>query len=367
MNLNQRSQFEQLPAELLYEIASYLDFKDLKNLSGVNKTLRDVAFPRIFRHISLPFSGPGVDALNEMAGSRFAKVTKSLRFRVIPSVINVSGKRELRTGVVHPIEKIYPRKEYTYHCERRYLPPNITYEKVAEYMSIISEEQSKLPRGNRALLSLATTLQQFSALEEVGVDWRLKHADTYGLNVVISRCRKRKDLCNKHLLDTIGKAINLRAKDNPITSLQLVSERVWQSIHWYPELDLPDEAFIAIRSLDIQSHGSAIGMLVLRANMPELRSLKMIVYDELDLDDLDGLCRKTRKTLNVLHIETEVFLYHGHMYVLLCNVQACQEIMTFLDKLGKDMSLEEVKVRALDRPEKDMGLLESLLRGESIP
>lgn len=88
MALSHRAQLEQLPAELLFEIASYLDFSSLKSLSTVNRTLRHVASPRMFECISLPFLGSGIDALNEIAGSPLAKAVKSLRFRVVPSLKN---------------------------------------------------------------------------------------------------------------------------------------------------------------------------------------------------------------------------------------------------------------------------------------
>ncbi|KAL1870635.1 hypothetical protein Plec18167_007399 [Paecilomyces lecythidis] len=368
MALSHRAQLEQLPAELLFEIASYLDFLSLENLSNVSWTLRHVAAHRMFKCVSLPFLASDIEALKEMAGSPLAKVVKSLTFRVVPSVKNVSGKRELRKGLVQPIEKIYSRQTYFQDMEQYFLPEDMSYAEIVEHMSTICEEQSKLPKSSRALLSLATTLQQFTALKELGVDWRLDMADPNGLDIVFVRCRKPNNLCNKHLIDMITKVIRLRAKDNPITSLQFSARGTeLVSSASYPDRHLLKDAFMSIRSLHLQAHDGPLRLMAHWADLPELRCLKMTKFRDIDLDTLDRLCRKSAKTLTVLHIETKNFVYRGEHYQLAGHIEYCRPITTFMHKIGKDMSLEEVKVQALNHPEIVRGQLEALLRGETIP
>lgn len=91
MTLSPRGRLDQLPAELLHKIVRHLDFVSLRDLSSTNRTLRDVAIPRLFECISVPFSASGLDILKEVATSLLVKVVKSLQFRVLPRLKNGIG------------------------------------------------------------------------------------------------------------------------------------------------------------------------------------------------------------------------------------------------------------------------------------
>ncbi|KAJ9231445.1 hypothetical protein DTO166G5_6777 [Paecilomyces variotii] len=346
MTLSPRGRLDQLPAELLHKIVRYLDFLSLRDLSSTNRTLRDVAIPRLFECISVPFSASGLDILKEVATSLLVKVVKSLQFRVLPRLKNVCARYKVRTS---PMERIYSRETHIFYEENGWLPQNTTYENVIERMSTICEEQAKLIGNDSELSSLVTVLQQFSAVEELDMRWGTFPADTCGLGTVLKLCIEKHDSCFERFMEVASRTIGLRLKANPITSLQVSACRM-----------LPG-------SLHIRAHDRLLHLLACQVDMSGLKCLK-VTFEALALDILGKLCKRAGKTLAVLHIQTNFLCYNGRRYggtppsIVYHGLD--RQIVIFLHTLGQDMSLGEVSVRIGGYTEEYLRLLESLLRGE---
>ncbi|PYI36387.1 hypothetical protein BP00DRAFT_421730 [Aspergillus indologenus CBS 114.80] len=73
---------EALPGEILYAIFEYLELPTLKEMSRLNKRLRDRALPILFRHIAVDFSQGSIACLNDLAGSNLSSFVTSLEFQV---------------------------------------------------------------------------------------------------------------------------------------------------------------------------------------------------------------------------------------------------------------------------------------------
>lgn len=272
----------------------------------------------------------------------------------------------MRTGVIQPFERIYPRRIYTLDVEKGYLPHNVTYEKAMERMSTIYEEQTKLIENGHALSSLVTVLQQFSALEEFDMRWGTFPTDTHRLDHVLGKCIEKHDPCFKRIMEVISKAVGLRSKGNPIISLQISACGMQPGYYFSCPGRYLRKAFVSIRSLHIRAHDGLLDLLADQVDMPELRCLKITCFYALVLDELGKLCKKAAKTLAVLHIETEILRYDGFEYggPSFEDWIVNREIVTFLHTLGQYMSLGEVRVHVCQYPQGYVKLIESLLRGE---
>ncbi|KAJ9213950.1 hypothetical protein DTO166G4_4395 [Paecilomyces variotii] len=364
MTLSPRGRLDQLPAELLHKIVRYLDFLSLRDLSSTNRTLRDVAIPRLFECISVPFSASGLDILKEVATSLLVKVVKSLQFRVLPRLKNVCARYKVRTS---PMERIYSRETHIFYEENGWLPQNTTYENVIERMSTICEEQAKLIGNDSELSSLVTVLQQFSAVEELDMRWGTFPADTCGLGTVLKLCIEKHDSCFERFMEVASRTIGLRLKANPITSLQVSACRMLPGYDFSCPVRYLQEAFTSIRSLHIRAHDRLLHLLACQVDMSGLKCLK-VTFEALALDILGKLCKRAGKTLAVLHIQTNFLCYNGRRYggtppsIVYHGLD--RQIVIFLHTLGQDMSLGEVSVRIGGYTEEYLRLLESLLRGE---
>lgn len=83
---HQSIQLEILPPEILYKIVDYLHGWELKSLSSVNKWMRDICLPSLFRKVSFEFSKDGFDGLEELLQSHLCSYVASFQY-VVPQLL----------------------------------------------------------------------------------------------------------------------------------------------------------------------------------------------------------------------------------------------------------------------------------------
>jgi hypothetical protein len=83
---HQSIELEILPTEILYEIVDYLHGWELKGLSCVNKWMRGICLPSLFRKVSFEFSEDGFYGLEELLQSHLCSYVASFRY-VVPQLL----------------------------------------------------------------------------------------------------------------------------------------------------------------------------------------------------------------------------------------------------------------------------------------
>ena len=91
MSNHQLIRLEFLPTEILYKIVEYLHGWQVKGLSCVNRRIRDVCLPSLFRKVSFEFSEDGFDGLAGLLQSHLCPFIVSFQY-IVPQLLK-NGKR----------------------------------------------------------------------------------------------------------------------------------------------------------------------------------------------------------------------------------------------------------------------------------
>jgi hypothetical protein len=80
---------ENLPNEILNIIVEYLRKPEIKRVSSVNKRMRDISHPFLFRNFRFTFSKKGLNQLKEILNSKVSYYIISIQY-VVPELLNPS-------------------------------------------------------------------------------------------------------------------------------------------------------------------------------------------------------------------------------------------------------------------------------------
>lgn len=81
---------ENLPNEILNIIVEYLRKPEIKRVSSVNKRIRDISRPFLFRNFRFTFSKKGFNRLKEVLNSLVSCYIISIQY-VVPELLNPSN------------------------------------------------------------------------------------------------------------------------------------------------------------------------------------------------------------------------------------------------------------------------------------
>lgn len=78
---------ENLPNEILHKIVEYLGKREVKCLSSVNKRMRDISQPFLFRNLQFSFTQNGFNKLERVLNSQVSHHIVSIQY-VVPELLS---------------------------------------------------------------------------------------------------------------------------------------------------------------------------------------------------------------------------------------------------------------------------------------
>lgn len=84
--IRQLNGLQMLPTEIFFGVAKYLDKRNLKKLSCVNRRVRDACLPFLFRKVSIEFSNAGFDLLESLLKSHLHRYIASFQY-IVPELL----------------------------------------------------------------------------------------------------------------------------------------------------------------------------------------------------------------------------------------------------------------------------------------
>ncbi|PYI16643.1 hypothetical protein BO99DRAFT_215753 [Aspergillus violaceofuscus CBS 115571] len=144
---------EALPGEILYAIFEYLELPTLKEMSRVNKRLRDRVLPILFRHIAVDFSQESIACLNNLAGSNLYSFVISLEFQV---------SRTTEVNAIPTLDDLEP----DYHTGSEH---KITAEKQLDCFDQSSHRKKRLECEDIDMWQTVQSLRSFPRLRRIKI------------------------------------------------------------------------------------------------------------------------------------------------------------------------------------------------------
>ncbi|GAD97765.1 hypothetical protein PVAR5_6445 [Paecilomyces variotii No. 5] len=161
-----------LPTEILYDIRDLLQMQEIKELSRVNKQLRQICLPSLFQHVEFRFSKSGFEELSDFTESDVCHYTTSFTY-VVPLLLKpeildfdyyTSHIFTFQTyRYVEEAKEIYDLKYHDGEC-----PP---YMVIYDRLRTMCEEQRSIIDSDLDLTVLSSALQKLPKIRELKVDF----------------------------------------------------------------------------------------------------------------------------------------------------------------------------------------------------
>ncbi|RJE20455.1 hypothetical protein PHISCL_07216 [Aspergillus sclerotialis] len=269
---------QNLPLEILYLIAEGLSFESLLKLSCVNKRMRNVAIPRIFRNYTIIFSEEGFNKLKGFCESTLCENVVSLKYIVAdliePEVIDYNY---YKTEVLTPDE--YVAREESAEAEGLETSSYLT---LYNYYHLRCIEEGEIITSETDLTTLSVALGVMPKLselvisfedDEMGEDWIKGYQNSMLTRGVDSL---------EHHLRTVTKAIH-SAKNSGLSlktawlSCRLKDPWMLDALTDLVDTDgFKDLMEILIRNVEtLGLEGTEVWSIILPDEMPPLRQLHL--------------------------------------------------------------------------------------------
>ncbi|PYI00405.1 hypothetical protein BO78DRAFT_381069 [Aspergillus sclerotiicarbonarius CBS 121057] len=164
----QRLNLPNLPTEILYLILESLGFDDLRSLSCVDKRLRGILIPILFRHVQFSFSTSSLSDLGKLAESQVRQHVRILSYTV-PDLLKPGHLdfEYFKRAVFTPDEYIVATAGF-YEDEPAARYPS-RYMKVYDTLKGTCKDQQKILEKKLDLDTLTTSLRALPRINELKI------------------------------------------------------------------------------------------------------------------------------------------------------------------------------------------------------
>lgn len=304
----------ELPVEIRSMIAAFLSIRSLKVLRRVSRQACVMATPVLFHTISIGFSTPSLQALQDLIGSPIARHVRALQYYAHPFCENgtiLPYRRVRDQQLTEFVTPEYCESHYDTAFEACFGVADVGLSSSAPGLSLPGQEialmLNKAAREQRLLAGMQTDLLVLSnALSALRLrklvvkffahdtppsclpvrhsswDTTVKESFTYHLRTIIRALKWAEGIYSCHELE-------VHAPEDVYAAL--------------PSPDITGNAFGGLRKLCLFTCGDLLDSLAAKAvRMSELQTLELFSFKPLSIQSLETVCVLNARTLNALRL-----------------------------------------------------------------
>ncbi|KAE8332985.1 hypothetical protein BDV39DRAFT_199334 [Aspergillus sergii] len=287
-----------LPNEVLSILILALDRPAQLDLARVDKHLRSLCLPVIFKSISITFSTSSFKRLEHLATSHLSEYVKILEYKTTGLLLPCVSDPDIFES------EIYTPEDFRDDQRDGIWVSDIDYQDVQPTMGDIAKDQNMVLDNGTDFSTLVVFLFKNLYLKKFVFQYTCpldSLQDWYPIRERESGLRSIEQSFERHFTASFH-AMRLKGMISPIRSLEIFN--VWQDIgkRYY---ELFQEVLRRVRELHLHD-AHVFKTIAKHIDTPSLRTFKLDSV-EIQLDLLEVFCKKNHQNLGTLHLRTTYF------------------------------------------------------------